>query len=139
MENPKYETTYYNHEISFKTRATVIDLKDLTLKRKRMEDVEHNLGEVVVKSTKIKMINKGDTIVFNAEAFNLPEGSMLDALIRQLPGATMNSNGEIFINGRKLDYLTLNGKDFFKGNNKQLSENLPKYTVNELKVFVMRT
>ena len=139
VENPKYETTYYNHEISFKTRATVIDLKDLTLKRKRMEDVEHNLGEVVVKSTKIKMINKGDTIVFNAEAFNLPEGSMLDALIRQLPGATMNSNGEIFINGRKLDYLTLNGKDFFKGNNKQLIENLPNYTVKDLKVFEKST
>ena len=139
VENPKYETTYYNHEISFKTRATVIDLKDLALKRKRMEDVEHNLGEVVVKSTKIKMINKGDTIVFNAEAFNLPEGSMLDALIRQLPGATMNSNGEIFINGRKLDYLTLNGKDFFKGNNKQLIENLPNYTVKDLKVFEKST
>ena len=139
VENPKYKTTYYNQEISFKTRSTTIDLKDLAMKRKQMEDVEHTLGEVVVKSTKIKMINKGDTIVFNADAFNLPEGSMLDALIRQLPGATMNSNGEIFINGRKLDYLTLNGKDFFKGNNKQLIENLPNYTVKDLKVFEKST
>ena len=139
VENPKYETTYYSQEISFKTRATMIDLKDLALKRKRMEEIEHTLGEVVVKSTKIKMINKGDTIIFNADAFNLPEGSMLDVLIRQLPGATMNSNGEIFINGRKLDYLTLNGKDFFKGNNKQLIENLPNYTVKDLKVFEKST
>lgn len=138
-EHPKYETTFFNQDISLKSRSTTLDLKDLALKRKRMEDVEHTLGEVVVKSTKIKMINKGDTIVFNADAFNLPEGSMLDALIRQLPGATLNSNGEIFINGRKLDYLTLNGKDFFKGNNKQLIENLPNYTVKDLKVFEKST
>ncbi len=139
VENPKYETAFYNQDISFKTRSMTIDLKDLPMKRKRMEEQEHMLGEVVVKSTKIKMINKGDTIVFNADAFNLPEGSMLDALIRQLPGATLNGNGEIFINGRKLNYLTLNGKDFFKGNNKQLIENLPNYTVKDLKVFEKST
>ena len=122
-----------------KSRNTNIDMQDIPIKKKGMKNKEHMLGEVVVKSTKIKMIMKGDTIVYNADAFNLPEGSMLDALIRQLPGATLNSNGEIFINGRKLDYLTLNGKDFFKGNNKQLIENLPNYTVKNLKVFEKST
>lgn len=47
------------------------------------------LDEVVVKATKVKMCYKGDTLVYNADAFKLPDGSMLDALIRQLPGVTM--------------------------------------------------
>lgn len=139
IEHPDYFTTFVNKEILFKGRNTNIDMQDIPIKKKGMEDKEHTLDEVVVKNTKIKMVMKGDTLVFNAEAFNLPEGSMLDALIRQLPGATLNSNGEIFINGRKLDYLTLNGKDFFKGNNKQLIENLPNYTVKNLKVFEKST
>ena len=139
IEHPDYFTTFVDKELLFKSRNTSIDMQDIPIKRKGMENKEHMLGEIVVKSTKIKMVMKGDTIIYNADAFNLPQGSMLDALIRQLPGATLNSNGEIFINGRKLDYLTLNGKDFFKGNNKQLIDNLPNYTVKNLKVFEKST
>ena len=139
IEHPDYFTTFFDKELLFKSRNTSIDMQDIPIKRKGMENKEHMLGEIVVKSTKIKMVMKGDTIIYNADAFNLPQGSMLDALIRQLPGATLNSNGEIFINGRKLDYLTLNGKDFFKGNYKQLIENLPNYTVKNLKVFEKST
>ena len=139
IEHPDYFTTFVDKKLLFKSRNTSIDMQDIPIKRKGMENKEHMLGEIVVKSTKIKMVMKGDTIIYNADAFNLPQGSMLDALIRQLPGATLNSNGEIFINGRKLDYLTLNGKDFFKGNNKQLIDNLPNYTVKNLKVFEKST
>ena len=139
IEHPDYFTNFVDKELLFKSRNTSIDMQDIPIKRKGMENKEHMLGEIVVKSTKIKMVMKGDTIIYNADAFNLPQGSMLDALIRQLPGATLNSNGEIFINGRKLDYLTLNGKDFFKGNNKQLIDNLPNYTVKNLKVFEKST
>ena len=39
------------------------------------------------------------------------------------------------MNGKKIDYLTLNGKDFFKGNNKIMLDNLPHYTVQDLKVY----
>ena len=59
----------------------------------------------------------------------------LDALIRQLPGAELNSQGEIKVNGRKVDELTLNGKDFFKNNKKMMLENLPSYVVKNIKVF----
>ena len=50
------------------------------------------LDEVVVKATKIKMVQHGDTIIYNADAFPLEEGSMLDALVRQLPGAKLSSD-----------------------------------------------
>ena len=45
------------------------------------------LGEAVVKGTKIRMFYKGDTLVYNASAFQLPDGSMLNDLVAQLPGA----------------------------------------------------
>ena len=94
-----------------------------------------DLDEVTVKATKVKMFWKGDTIVYNADAFNLPAGSMLDDLIRQMPGVTMNDGGEIFVNGRKIDELLLGSKSFFRGKSEVLLKNLPYYTVKNIKVY----
>ena len=93
------------------------------------------LGEVTVTATKLKMYYKGDTLVYDATAFKMPDGSMLDDLIRQMPGVTMNDDGEIFVNGRKIDELLLGSRSFFGGNSKVLLENLPYYTVKNLKVY----
>ena len=97
------------------------------------------MDEFVVKASKVQLVWKGDTMVFDATAFNLAEGSMLDDLIRQLPGVELKENGEILVNGEKIDYLTLNGKDFFKGNNKMMLENLPYFTVKNVQVFYKTT
>lgn len=104
---------------------------DLRLKKHFSSD----LDEVTVKATKVKMFWKGDTIVYNADAFNLPSGSMLDDLIRQMPGVTMNDGGEIFVNGRKIDELLLGSKSFFMGRSEVLLKNLPYYTVKNIKVY----
>lgn len=96
---------------------------------------ERQLGEATVKATRIKVKTRGDTLVFDALAFDLPEGSMLQNLIEQLPGAKLNEQGEIFINGRKIDELTLNSKSLFRGDKSVLLENLPYFTVKELKVY----
>ena len=93
------------------------------------------MPELTVTATKIKMFWRGDTLVYDATAFRLPEGSMLDDLIRQLEGVTMNADGEIFVNGRKVDELLLGSRSFFGGNKKVLLENLPYYTVKNLKVW----
>jgi hypothetical protein len=108
-----------------------------TLKMHKMRNI--NLKEVVVTATKVKFFWRGDTLVYDATAFNLPEGSMLDDLIRQLPGVTMNDQGEIFVNGRKVDELLLGSRTFFGGNKKVLMENLPYYTVKNLKVYEKQT
>jgi hypothetical protein len=104
-----------------------------TIKMRREQQVQ--LDEVVVKATQIKMFYRGDTLIYNADAFKLPDGSMLGNLIAQLPGVTMNDGGEIFVNGRKVDELLLGSRSFLHGNRKVLMENLPYYIVNHLKVY----
>lgn len=95
------------------------------------------LDEVVVKATKIKMVLRGDTLVYDASAFNLSKGSMLDALIRQMPGTTLE-NGVIKVNGRAVTSLLVDGRDFFKGDAKTALENLPAYTVDNIKAYDKR-
>lgn len=101
----------------------------------RMTKVSHELPEVLVRATKVKMVLKGDTIIYNADAFNLAEGSMLDALVSRLPGAKLTKDGRIYVNGEYVQSLLVNGKDFFSGNPKIALENLPAYTINKIKVY----
>ena len=131
-----YEDTYLNYPLRHIARNSYFELPRLLMKKKQDEIWrEDNLEGVTVTGTRVKIAYRGDTIVYNASAFNLPEGSMLDGLIRQMPGAELKDNGDIYINGKKVDYLTLNGKDFFKGQNKVILDNLPYYTVRDIKVY----
>ena len=93
------------------------------------------LDDIVVKATKVKFYNKGDTIVYNADAFILPEGSMLDALLEQLPGVEFRDGGKIYVDGKYVESLLLNGKDFFKGNQDVLRQNIGAYTVKNIEVY----
>ncbi len=100
-----------------------------------MKERSYELGEVSVKATKVKFYNRGDTIVYNADAFQLAEGSMLDALIEQLPGVTLDDNGVIKVNGRTVESLILNGKDFFNGNKELMLKNIGSYMVKNVEVY----
>ena len=96
------------------------------------------LGTATVKASLVKMVVDNDTIVYNAAAFQLAEGSMLDGLIKQLPGAEIKDN-RIYVNGEFVQSLLVNGKDFFKGDPAIALENLPAYMVNKIKVFRRET
>lgn len=126
---PDYKDAYADFELkSF--RQSSISVKPIM-----MEHKYHELQEVSVRATKIKMVMRGDTIVYNADAFNLADGSMLDALVSRLPGAHLTKDGQIFVNGKHVQSLLINGRDFFSGNPKMALENLPSYTVGKIKVY----
>lgn len=129
-EKEGYDVCYMNCELR-STREDYIKVKEIRMTK----IVEHELQEVTVVASKVKMVMKGDTIVYNANAFNLAEGNMLDALIARLPGAKLEKDGRIYVNGRFIQSLLVNGQEFFAGNPKLALENLPAYTVNNIKVY----
>ena len=133
-EHEGYESACVSMKVRHYSRVKDVYAPWLNLKKKSSMQ-NQSLDEVVVTASKVQLVWRGDTLVYNADAFNVPQGSMLDRLIRQLPGVTLNENGEIRVNGRKVDYLTLNGTDFFKGNNRRMLDNLPYYTVKNIKVY----
>lgn len=126
---PNYKDAYVDFELK-SLRQTFINIKPIFMEHDYIE-----LPEVMVKATKIKMVMRGDTIVYNADAFNLAEGSMLNALVSRLPGAQLTKDGQIFVNGKHIQSLLINGRDFFNGNPKLALENLPSYTVHRIKVY----
>lgn len=105
-------------------------IPDITLKRNSKV-----LDELEVVGTKVKFYYKGDTVVYNADAFVLAEGSMLDGLVRQLPGMEFGKDGNIYHNGKLVENLLLNGKEFFKGDNQIMLDMLPAYTVKNIRMY----
>ena len=95
----------------------------------------YQLNEVTVTASKVKFYNKGDTIIYDATAFQLAEGSMLDALIAQLPGVELSTDGQIKVNGQFVESLLLDGKQFFDGDNNLMLENIAAYTVKDIQVY----
>lgn len=75
---------------------------------------------------------RGDTIVFNPEAFHLQEGARLDELIRKLPGVEVDDSGQMSWNGKPIR-LTMDGESMMGGD--QLIKQLPAEAVQDIKVF----
>lgn len=108
-----------------------LDVGDIYLMPKAKDK---QLREVVVEATRIKMFYKGDTLVYNADAFNVMQTESLRKLVEQLPGAELE-NGRITVNGKPVEELLISGKNFFGGNIQAALDNLPAYIVDKIKVY----
>lgn len=106
---------------------------DIPLYTRRSMQID--LGEAEVRASRILMVQKGDTVVYNAAALQMSSGSMLGSLIRALPGVLIENGGRITVNGEYVESLLVNGKDFFKGDPNVALDNLPYYTVDKIKVY----
>ena len=130
-----YETAYVPIHVRFVRGSKYYFAPDIYLRKVQKKTQDRQLGEAVVRATKIKMVMRGDTVVYNADAFQLAEGSMLDALIERLPGVKLDDNGVITVNGRRVESLLVNGRDFFRGDPSVALDNLPSYMVDKVKVY----
>ena len=102
----------------------------------RMRDDALRLSEVVVTAPLKAVEQKGDTTVYNVAAYPTPEGSYLKALVRRIPGLSYDpKTHEMKFNGYPIQEITVNGKDFFKGNKDVVLENLPVKFISQLKVY----
>lgn len=78
---------------------------------------------------------KDDTLLFNADAFKVPEGSVLEDLVKKLPGAEVEDDGSIKINGKTVSKILVDGKEYF-GNDKQMSmKNIPTEIISKIKTY----
>lgn len=90
-------------------------------------------AEVVAKIAQMEM--KADTFIYNADAFRLPEGSNLEELVKKLPGAEVDEDGTIRINGKTVSKIMVEGKDFFEGDTKIAMKNFSSKLVKKLKAY----
>lgn len=98
------------------------------------------LDEVTVSANAPMIIQRKDTVIYNATAIKTPEGAFLEALLRRVPGLQYDAQSHsIKYNGYTINEILLNGKDFFKGNIIVPLENLPATLIKNIKVYDKQT
>ncbi|MBP7942216.1 MAG: TonB-dependent receptor, partial [Phocaeicola sp.] len=93
------------------------------------------LGEAVIVAEAPQVTISEDTIGYNASAYRTPEGAMLEELVKKLPGAEIDDDGNIKINGKEVKKIMVDGKEFFGGDVKTGLKNLPVDMVEKLKTY----
>ena len=76
-----------------------------------------------------------DTVIFNSSAYRTPDGAMLEELVKKFPGAEVDDDGNITINGKRIKKIMVNGKEFFGGDVKTGMKNLPVEMVDKVKTY----
>lgn len=80
-----------------------------------------------------KVQSKGDTLIFNADAYRVPEGSVVEELVKRMPGADIDENGNITINGKQVSKIKVDGKDF--GDANTALKNLPTSIIEKVRAY----
>jgi len=93
-----------------------------------------NLDEVMIKAERPPVMVRKDTIEFNAAAFKTLPDALVEDLLRKLPGVSVDKDGNIMVNGKRVSTIYVDGKDFFGGDVRIASKNLPANTIDRVQV-----
>jgi len=93
------------------------------------------LKEAVVTAEVAKVQAIEDTLVFNAAAYRVSEGAMLEELVKKMPGAEVDAEGNVKVNGKEVKKIMVNGKEFFGGDVQTGLKNLPVDMVENVKSY----
>ncbi len=91
------------------------------------------LDEVVVEAAPITI--KEDTIEYRADAFKTKEGAVVEDLLKKLPGIQVDKDGNVKAQGKSVTRVKVNGKDFFGGDVKTATKELPANIVDKIQVI----
>ena len=132
---------------SFTLKITYVGFKTYTKKFTLKDGKGYNAGTIslapdaimlkgaTVTARASKVTLKADTFVYNATAFRTPEGSVVEELVKRLPGAEVSDDGTIKINGKEVKKILVDGKEFMVGDTKTAMKNLPTNIIDRIKAY----
>lgn len=100
-----------------------------------LSDGAIELGEAVVIGKAPEVTVRNDTVEYNADSYKVTEGSVLEDLLKKMPGVEVDSEGKITVNGKEVKKVTVDGKEFFSDDPKVASKNLPAKMIDKLQVL----
>ena len=124
--------------VGFKTytkQLNIRDGKDYSAGTITLEPDAIMLKGATVTARASKVTLKADTFMYNASAFRTPEGSVVEELVKRLPGAEVSDDGTIKINGKEVKKILVDGKEFMTGDTKTALQNLPTNIIERIKAY----
>jgi len=120
--------------IGNKTADILIETKEVNITKDIILLPDTALDEVNI-SYKMPVTIKGDTIVYDADSFKVGTEKKLGDVLKRLPGVEVNADGEIEVEGKKVSKIMVEGKDFFDGDTKVATQNIPASAIDKIEIL----
>lgn len=101
----------------------------------KMRDDAILLSEAVIQEALPPTQMVDDTLMFNVDAFKVPEGSVLEDLVKRLPGVEVEENGNIKVNGKSVSRILVDGQEYFGNDRDMAMKNIPVNIINKIKTY----
>ncbi len=127
----------YKIQVSFigmKTAEETLSTKSENITKDFQLSIDNALQEVELKY-EMPVTIKGDTIVYNADSFKTGSERKLEDVLKNMPGVEINDDGQIEIEGKQVSKVMVEGKDFFDGDTKLATKNIPSNAVDKVEVL----
>lgn len=123
--------------VAYKTLFTPVTVKDknVALGQVILAADAIMLKEAIATGQAARVVVKADTFEYNAAAYHTPEGSVVEELVKRLPGAQIDDNGKITMNGKEVKKILVDGKEFMTGDTETALKNLPTSIIEKVRAF----
>ncbi|MDR0845614.1 MAG: outer membrane beta-barrel protein [Tannerella sp.] len=136
------KTGRYLLNVSFIGYASIYQMLEITGKvnpvnvgKLEMEEDAIMLGEAVVTAKAVEVTVRNDTIEYNADSYKVAEGSVLEDVLKKMPGVEIDSDGKVTVNGKEVKKIMVDSKEFFSSDPKVATKNLPAKMVDKVQVL----
>jgi len=120
--------------VGMKTLVDILSTKESDIVMDYILEPENALDEVEL-IYEMPVTIQGDTVVYNADSFSTGTERKLEDVLENLPGVQINEDGQIEVEGKVVNKLMVNGKDFFDGDTKLATKNIPSNAVDKIQVL----
>lgn len=120
-------------------KVVSLDQSEIDLGNIKLQEMASNLDEVIVNVDRSPITIKQDTLEFNAASFKTRPNANLEETLKELPGVEVDAAGNITVNGKPVQRIMVNGKEFFGDDPKIATKNLPKEIINKIQVVDTKT
>ncbi len=131
------KNTDYKVQVSYigmKTSDASISTKEADISRDFTLENDNALDEIEL-IYEMPVTVKGDTLIYNADSFNKGTERKLEDVLKNLPGVEINADGQIEVEGKVVSKVMVEGKDFFDGDSKLATKNIPANAVDKVQVL----
>ena len=131
------KNTIYSIQVSYigmKSAADRLETLASDLKKDFVLEEDNLLDEVEL-TYEMPVTVSGDTLTYNADSFNKGTERKLEDVLENLPGVEINDDGEVEVEGKVVTKVMVEGKDFFDGDSKLATKNIPSNAVDKVQVL----
>ena len=131
------KNTSYNLQVSYigmSTFSQMLITKDNDI-FKNFSLQSNNQLDAVELTYEMPVVISGDTLVYDADSFKTGTERKLEDVLKNLPGVEINDDGEIEVEGKAVTKVMVEGKDFFDGDSKIASKNIPSNAVDKVQIL----